>query len=119
MLRLYRGKKTGVVVCYARSVAAVILQACDLRHCPRHSKVLIHHVSAGEFMQESISLDFLSTRKNVENLISEMSADQRQLYRILCARTGRKVAEVKRACQKNKDFSAEEAKKFGLIDEVV
>jgi len=51
-LRKYKGRKTGIVYSRARSMGAVILQACEERVCLKHAVVLIHNVRAS-----SISLD--------------------------------------------------------------
>src|SRR5258706_13842770 len=45
VLKYYTGKKTGIVQRFAKSMAAVILQACERRQTMRHSIIHIHHVS--------------------------------------------------------------------------
>lgn len=54
MLRYYKGKKTGIVVGFAMSMAAILLQACDERKAYQHAGILIHHIAQG-----SVSLDTL------------------------------------------------------------
>lgn len=113
-LRRYKGKKTGVVYGYARSMGAVILQACDERLCLPHSTVLIHHVS-----QTSVSLDELEDPDRLDRLRKSMQTDQETLYEILVARTGRSKDEVREACKKDRDMTAKEALEFGLIDRII
>lgn len=113
LLRRYKGKKTGVVYAHARSAGTTILQACDDRVCLPHSMVLIHHVLVDEF-----SLDDLLSKRRMDNLRRLMLADQKTLYRVLVARTGRSISEVRAACKKDRDMTAEEALAFGLIDRI-
>lgn len=112
-LRRYKGKKTGIVYGYARSMGAVILQACDERLCLPHSTVLIHHVST-----QSVSLDDLEDPERLDRLRRSMQDDQETLYEILVARSGKSKEEVREACKKDKDMTAKEALEFGLIDRI-
>ena len=118
LLRLYKGKKTGVVVCYSRSMAVIILQACDIRCCARHAKILIHHPSARDNREEPLNIDFLSTEKSVRKLVSDMRRDQNRIYQVL-KRCGQTAKAIRRVCLKDEDMSAEEAKEFGLIDKII
>ncbi len=112
-LRRYKGKKTGVVYAYARSMAAVILQACDDRVCLEHAKVLIHHVNA-----QSVSLDVIDNPKLLAKMRKDMAANQQSLYEILSARTKKRETEIRRVCKRDQDMNADEALKFGLIDTI-
>ena len=47
MLKYYKGKKTGIVVGFAMSMAAILLQTCDERKAYRHAGILIHHIAQG------------------------------------------------------------------------
>ena len=114
MLRLYSGKVTGKVIGYARSMAVVILQACDQRQCARHARILIHHIR-----QVEVSLDTMRDRKAMAGLIKESEQIQQRISRILANRTGRSIAEIRRACVREYDMFAQEAKKFGLIDRII
>ena len=109
----YKGQKTGVVYAYARSMGAVILQACDKRVCLQHASVLIHHVN-----QKSVSLDVLEDEQRLAELRESMRVDQRAIYEILVRRTGRTEEEIRAVCKKNEDMDAVAAKAFGLIDEI-
>lgn len=113
-LRYYAGEKTGVVLGAARSMAAVILQACQKRQCMRHSLVLIHHISTTEMDLDALR-DSIETKKIKKNL----EKDQNRIYKILSDRTGHTVAEISAECVKNQSMTSEEALKFGLIDEVI
>ena len=112
-LRRYTGKKTGVVYAYARSMGAIILQACEDRVCLEHATVLIHHVNTQE-----ISLDVIEDPKRFAKLRESMWTDQKALYAILVKRTGKREKEIRDTCKKDQDMGAEEALKFGLIDRI-
>lgn len=114
LLLKYDGKKVGVVYEMAASMAAIILQACDVRTCTKHSQVLIHHVSSNE-----VSLDELRSPKRLEKLRQDMERDQDLLYAILAEKTGQSIPVIRRECAKDRPLKAEEARKFGLIDAIV
>lgn len=112
-IRRYKGKKTGVVYAYARSMGAIVLQACDKRICLRHATVLIHHIHV-----EEVSLDVLENKTRLARLQKSMWNDQKKIYAILQNRTGRSEKEIRKACSWDVDMNSEEAKRFGLIDEI-
>lgn len=107
-------KRIGTVSCFARSMGAIILQACEHRICARHASVLIHYVSTS-----SISLDTMKDKKRLAHAIAVGERDQQALDRILALRTKKSVREIRRACAKDTDMNAEEALSFGLIDEII
>jgi len=112
-LSLYPGKKTAIVTVYARSMAAIVLQACDRRLATQHADIMIHHVS-----RRQVSLDVLRDRKKTLNLRAEMEKSQKKIYDILAKRTGKTIVEIREACKKEQDMSVDEAIAFGLIDSV-
>jgi ATP-dependent Clp protease, protease subunit len=113
-IRLYKGKKNGVVLSRAFSMGAIILQACDKRSCARHAGVLIHHIS-----KKNINLDELQDEQKREKIINDMLKNQKRLYDILVARTGKEESVIKEVCAKDKEMSSEEALGFGLVDEII
>jgi ATP-dependent Clp protease, protease subunit len=114
LLRLYPGKKTAIVSSQAASMGAVILQACDVRRCMKHSSVLIHHISTSD-----ITLDLLRSRVKMARFRKDMETDQDRLYDILAVKTGKSISEISKACAKDEPMTAEEAKAFGLIDDII
>lgn len=114
LLRIYPGKKTATVSSHAASMGAVILQACTVRRCPKHSTVLIHHISTGD-----ITLDLFRSRMKLAKFRKDMETDQSRLYDILAEKTGKSVPEISKACAKDASMTAEEALAFGLIDEII
>jgi ATP-dependent protease ClpP protease subunit len=78
MIRLYPAKRRiGTVFGYARSMGAVILQACDVRRCSRHGSILIHYVSTS-----NVPLDVLKDKRKLGKVIARGEYDQRALDRI-------------------------------------
>ena len=113
-LRLYRGKKRGEVMCRAASMAAIILQACDVRACARHATVLIHHISL-----TSVSLDELIDDAKLKKLLEKRLRDQDRLNVILSERSGKTIEELRVRCLEDRYVTSEEALEFGLIDEII
>jgi ATP-dependent Clp protease protease subunit len=109
----YPGDVMGTVVGFARSMGAIILQACTRRFCLPHSKILIHHIS-----QRSVTLDTMRSAKKMNETFQRSEASQNRLYRILAARTGKKLTTITRVCARDENMNAEEALAFGLIDEI-
>lgn len=113
-LRLYAGVKTGTVSAAAMSMATVILQACELRRCYRHSYLRIHHIKRND-----MSLDVFQDSKKLKEEIDGLRQRQERIYKIFIARTGQEKEKIKKTCARDKDMTTEEALKFGLIDEII
>ncbi|MDO8557554.1 MAG: ATP-dependent Clp protease proteolytic subunit [Candidatus Jorgensenbacteria bacterium] len=114
-LTLYKGKKTGIVMGFARSMAVIILQACDKRLAARHSEILIHHISHSK----EVSLDMLRDKRKMDRIYKDLEENQELIYKILSSHTGRAIIEIRTECRKEKGMSAEKAFAFGLIDEII
>jgi len=114
LLRLYPGKKTGVVIGRAESMAAIILQVCDLRQCTRNSFVLVHNMRTN-----NVEMDDLVDERKLKELKHEVITDQNKLYCILEGRTKKTRQVIAAACKEDCEMSAEEALDFGLIDEII
>ncbi|TSC85107.1 MAG: Protease subunit of ATP-dependent Clp protease [Parcubacteria group bacterium Gr01-1014_13] len=113
LLRLYPGEKTGTVIGAARSAAVTILQACDRRECMRGSLVLIHDNIF------DVRISQIDDAKEWEKIMAEMRETQANLFSILEKRTKKSRGEIIALCKEDHDLLAEEALKFGLIDEIV
>jgi ATP-dependent protease ClpP protease subunit len=66
-----------------------------------------------------VALDDIVSDSGVKKTRASMKATQERLYTILSGRTGRTVAEIRKACLKNETMRAEEALAFGLVDEII
>lgn len=95
----------------AASMSAILMGAGapGKRSALRHSRIMMHQPSGGAQGQAS----------DVEITVNEVRRVKRQLYEILSSHTGQTVEKV--AKDSNRDFwmTAEEAKTYGLIDEVL
>ncbi|MFA5652167.1 MAG: ATP-dependent Clp protease proteolytic subunit [Candidatus Paceibacterota bacterium] len=113
ILKLYPGKKTGLVLSGARSMAAVILQACDVRKACDHADIMIHHISRKE-----VTLDILRDSKRTDQMREEMEKSQAKLYDILANKTKKSIEDIRKECEKEKFMNPKEAIAFGLLDEI-
>lgn len=95
----------------AASMGAVLLAAGTKgkRTCLQHSRVMIHQPLGG--MQGQVSDMEISYK-----LIKDM---QKELYDILVHHTGQSYETIEKDCDRDNWMTAEESKKYGLIDEVL
>lgn len=95
----------------AASMAAVLMcaGAPGKRSALKHSRIMMHQPSAGAAGQAS----------DVEITVNEIRKIKHELYEILSTHTGQTIDKV--AKDSNRDFwmTADEAKEYGLIDEVL
>ncbi len=95
----------------AASMGAVLLTAGNKgkRTCLPHSRVMIHQPSGGmqgQFTDMEISY----------NLIKDM---RKELYEILARHTGKTFKKIEADCERDHWLTADEAKAYGLVDEVL
>lgn len=114
ILRLYPGQTTGIVYGQSCSMASVVLQACKTRMCAKHAHVLVHEVRA-----ETVPVSLFNSTKKKDLLVAGLQTSQDNIYRILSERTGKSLTQISRLCKKDQYLTAEEALKFGLIDQIV
>jgi ATP-dependent Clp protease protease subunit len=96
----------------AASGAAILLAAGSKgkRYCLPHAKVMIHQPwSQGMSGQAS----------DVEIEMREILREKQRLNEILALHTGRELSVIEAETERNRYFTAEEAKAFGLVDEVL
>ena len=95
----------------AASMGAVLLAggAKNKRYALPNSRVMIHQPWGGT---QGTALD-------MEIQVNEILKMKKTLEEILGKHSGRTQKEIAKACERDKFFSAEEAKDFGLIDHVV
>jgi ATP-dependent Clp protease protease subunit len=96
----------------AASGAAILLAAGSKgrRYCLPHAKVMIHQPwSQGMSGQAS----------DVEIEMKEILKEKRRLNEILAQHTGRTIDQIEAETERNRYFTAPEAKEFGLVDEVL
>ena len=95
----------------AASGAAVLLAAGTKgkRFALPHSKIMIHEPWGQVHGQVS----------DIEITANEIMKDRHRLNEIMAQHTGRSVAEVEKATERDKYYTAIEAKEFGLVDDVL
>ncbi len=96
----------------AASGAAILLASgtAGKRYALPHAKVMIHQPwSQGIGGQAS----------DVEIEMKEIIKEKTRLNHILAQHTGRSVGQIEAETERNRYFTAQEAKEFGLVDEVL
>lgn len=95
----------------AASGAAILLAAGrkGKRHALPNSKIMIHQPWGG--VQGQVS--------DIEIQANEILRERQRLNEILAKHTGRSLAEIEEATERDKYFTAEEGKAFGLVDDVL
>jgi ATP-dependent Clp protease protease subunit len=95
----------------AASMGAFLLAAGTKgkRYALPNSDIMIHQVSGGA----------QGTASDVERSVEHMFKLKKRLNRLLALHTGKSEAEVERDSDRDYWMSAEEAKAYGLVDEVV
>lgn len=93
----------------AASMGAFLLSSGDVRRSLPHARIMIHQPSGGSQGQAS----------DMQIRMNEMINIRSMLDGILAHNTGKTIAEIEVATDRDKFMSAKEAKAFGLIDEIV
>ncbi len=99
------------VIGQAASMGAVILLAGakGKRHALPNARIMIHQPSGGT----------RGTSVDIEIHTRETIRVRKQLYEIMAEHTGRTVRQITAACDRDNFMSPEEAKDYGIIDEIV
>ena len=79
------------------------------RYALTHSKIMVHQPWGQVGGQVS----------DIEIQANEILKDRARLNQILARHTGRTVEEIERETERDRYFSAQEAKEFGLVDDVL
>jgi ATP-dependent Clp protease protease subunit len=95
----------------AASMGAVLLTAgaTGKRYCLPNAKVMIHQVLGGASGQAT----------DVEIATKEMLKTRDQLNSILAKHTGQPMEQIVKDTDRNHWMTAEEAKSYGLVDEII
>ena len=93
------------------SGAAIILVAGTKgkRYALPHSKIMVHQPWGQVGGQVS----------DIEIQANEILKDRHRLNQIMAQHTGRPIAQIETETERDRYFSAQEAKEFGLVDEVL
>lgn len=102
----------GIVYRRAFSMAAVILQACEVRKAMEYSELALHDISVTRRLSELME-------GKLEEVLKGTLQRQESIYEIFRHRSRLTIEEIKAFCKTYKSLSALEAKEFGLIDEII
>lgn len=95
----------------AASMGAVLLTAgaAGKRTALKHSRVMMHQPSGAIGGQAS----------DIEITVNEIKKIKKNLYDIIANHTGKSVKQVEKDCDRDYWLTSEEAKEYGLVDEVL
>jgi len=109
----------GVVIGYAFSGAAIILQACKKRYATTNSKILFHHPKYSISKTINPKSDIEEIIKYLKEEIKIIIEKDNLIKRILLDKTRMNKDEVEIFLNQEKKLQASEAKELGIIDEVL
>lgn len=109
-MQYIRPKVTTICIGQACSMGSLLLAAGEpgQRYSLPNSRIMIHQPSGGAQGQAT----------DIEIQANEILALRKRLNQIYVDHTGKKLSEVEKAMERDNFMSPEEAKKFGLIDEI-
>lgn len=93
----------------ACSMGSLLLTAGDKRYATPHARVMVHQPSGG----------FRGQATDIEIHAKEILELKKRLNGVYVKHTGQKLATIEKAMERDNFMSAEKAKEFGLIDEIV
>lgn len=110
-MQYIRPKVSTLCIGQAASMGSLLLTAgaTGKRYCTPHARIMIHQPSGGYQGQAS----------DIEIHAKEIIALRHRLNEVYVKHTGQKLSTIERAMDRDNFMSAEAAKEFGLIDEIV
>ncbi|MCZ7530525.1 MAG: ATP-dependent Clp endopeptidase proteolytic subunit ClpP [Acidimicrobiia bacterium] len=110
-MQYIKPKVQTICVGQAASAAAVLLAAGEngKRFCLPHARILIHQPHGGTQGQVA----------DIEIQAKEMIRMRQLLDKLLAGHTGQSIERIKKDTDRDYIMSAEEAKEYGIIDEVI
>lgn len=95
----------------AASMAAVILCSGDVRKSLKRSRTMIHQPMSGSYGYAQAS-DIQIDAKEINTL-------KKELYEIISQKTGQNYTKVEQDADRDYWMNAEEAKNYGIVDEII
>lgn len=110
-MQYIRPKVSTLCIGQAASMGSLLLTAgaTGKRYCTPHARIMIHQPSGGYQGQAS----------DIEIHAKEIIALRHRLNEVYVKHTGQKLSTIEKAMDRDNFMSAEAAKEFGLIDEIV
>lgn len=109
-MQYIKPKITTLCVGQAASMGSFLLAAGDpgMRFALPNARIMVHQPSGG----------FQGQASDIERHAQDIIATKKRLNEILAKHTGQSVEAIEKALDRDNFMSAEDAKEFGLIDEV-
>ena len=110
-MQLVKPQVATTCVGIAASMGAVLLAggAAGKRSCLPNARVMIHQVSSG----------FRGTAADINVQVKETNTLMDKLMDILAEHTGKDKEQVRKDCDRDHWMSSEEAKNYGIVDQVI
>lgn len=108
-LKAHKGKVVGIVDGMAASIATYVLLACDSIRMPENAMLMIHNPAIGAWGGE----------KEINSALQQLQAATKTISEAYAEKAGQPLEEVLTAMEKETWFTAQAAKDWGLVDEVV
>jgi ATP-dependent Clp protease protease subunit len=110
-IQLIKPDVSTICVGFAASMAAVLLAGGTKgkRFALPNARIMIHQPAGG----------FRGPAADVEIQAREVLGAREKLHELLAKHTGKKASQVTKDADRDKFFSPEEAKDYGLIDEII
>jgi ATP-dependent Clp protease protease subunit len=95
----------------AASMGAVLMcaGAKGKRTALKHSRIMMHQPSSGAGGQAT----------DIEITVNEIRKVKKELYHIISQHTGKPIEKVEADCDRDYWMTSQEAKEYGLVDEVL
>ncbi|NOI87342.1 ClpP-like prohead protease/major capsid protein fusion protein [Vibrio sp. 99K-1] len=108
-IKAHKGKVVGIVDGMAASIATYVLLACDTIRMPENAMLMIHDPAIGAWGGE----------KEINSALQQLQAATKTISEAYAEKAGQPLEEVLTAMEKETWFTAQAAKDWGLVDEVV
>jgi len=110
-MQFIKPKISTTVIGQAASMGSLLLCAGEpgMRYALSHARVMVHQPSGG----------FQGQASDIERHAAEILDLRKRLNKVYVNHTGQKLSAIEKALERDTFLSAQDAKEFGLIDEVL
>ncbi|HXK38427.1 MAG TPA: ATP-dependent Clp protease proteolytic subunit [Candidatus Paceibacterota bacterium] len=115
LLRLYKGKTTGVITHEATSIASVVFQGCAVRKIFEHGWIHIHTPTSND----PLSLAALENAANIKDLRLGLRKCCGQMLDVYENRARCTREQIRGLMDEDRPLFAEEALNLGFVDEII
>ena len=119
IIRYSQAPVRGIVFQISHSSAAIILQACKKRQAYKYSEIMIHNIRSNDVDIDEFDPELREKSEKFRLKHANRTKNQEAVLEILSKRTGLSHTDIITLCREEKRFTAEEALKYGFIDEIL